>query len=54
VAVLEIAKKRQLKCGIGDYEMKCKECGKKMVRVKFAGEWYWVCADCKIWDEVED
>lgn len=34
--------------------MKKCSCGKKMERVKFAGKWYWVCTNCKIWDEVEE
>lgn len=33
--------------------MKC-SCGRKMEKVYFDGKWYWACAACKIWDEVEE
>ena len=33
--------------------MKKCSCGKKMEYVFFAGKWYWVCTDCKIWDDGE-
>lgn len=55
MAALEIVKKRQLKCGIGEVNMKCPSCGKEMTHFwKFIEgvltAWY-ECKDCNILEE---